>query len=223
MINNFAFFNVQGLCPQTVPSKVPFINSICEKNLLFVGLSETWLKSHKDAEVEIPGYTLFRCDTTRQKKSRGRLSGGVCFYVREDIGCSCEVIFSHSSDSVQLLCLYSSTENLAMLAIYRRPDDKTHGHPSTSTDFTIPLNRAKSVLSEISPSPDIIFGGDFNLPHVSWPVGSPKTRCSPEERKMLNGLNEFCNDLFLTQHVRLPTQRWKHTGFGVYKQFKPST
>ena len=32
IINSFAFFNVQGLCPQTVQSKVPFIKNLCQKN-----------------------------------------------------------------------------------------------------------------------------------------------------------------------------------------------
>ena len=74
-VNQFAFLNIQGLCPQTCPSKVPFIKSnICNENLLFVGLSETWLKSHKEAELTIEGYTLFRCDTSRKKRSRGRLT-----------------------------------------------------------------------------------------------------------------------------------------------------
>ena len=62
-MNSFAFFNVQGLCPQTVPSKVPFIkDNVCNENQLFVGLSETWLHNHKEAELKVEGFTLFRCD-----------------------------------------------------------------------------------------------------------------------------------------------------------------
>jgi len=61
---------------------------------------------------------LFRCDSSRRKKSREKLTGGVCFYVREDIGASCEVIYSHLSPSVQLFCLYSNVENLAILVVY---------------------------------------------------------------------------------------------------------
>ena len=114
----FAFLNNQGLCPQTVPSKVPFIERIlrCE-NSLFVGLSETWLKSQLDAELKIEGYTLFRCDTKRKQKARGRHTGGVGTYVRDDIGCSCEVIYSHASECVQMICLYSSVENLVILTL----------------------------------------------------------------------------------------------------------
>ena len=172
-----------------------------------MGLSETWLQSHKEAELNIEGYCLFRCDTIRKKKAGGRLTGGVCFYVRDDIGGSCEVIFSYSSECVQLICLYSSSENLAILAIYRQPDDKSHGHPSTPSDFTIPLNRAKAVLADLHPTPDIIFGGDFNLPHASWPEGMPAHGCTADERKMLCALNEFCNDMFLYQHVLSPTHK----------------
>ena len=191
-----------------MPSKVPFIkNNICEKNLLFVGLSETWLKSHTNAELNINGYTIFRCDSTRKKKKRGRLTGGVCFYVREDFGAACEIIFSHSSNSVQLLCLYSKTENTAILLIYRQPDDSSNGNPSFPNDFVIPINRAKAKLSSLNPVPNIIFGGDFNLPHVSWPEGLPTSGCSNNERIMLNTLNEFCNDLFLTQYISSPTHK----------------
>ena len=187
---------------------MPFIkNNIINENLLFVGLSETWLKSHSEAELKIDGYTLFRCDTTRKQKRRGRLTGGSCFYVRNDIACSCEVIFKHASDCVQILCLYSSTENLALLVIYRQPDDKYNGNPSTPTDFITPLNRVKNILYEMDPAPDIIFGGDFNLPNVVWPYGTPSPKCSPDDRLMLNSLNEFCNDLCMSQHVSTPTHK----------------
>ena len=208
MIHNFAFFNVQGLCPQTVPSKVPFIeNTICSKDLLFVGLSETWLNNHKEAELTVKDFSLFRCDSSRKKKSRGRSTGGVCLYIREDIAASCEVIFSHSSQSVQLLCVYSNIENLAILTVYRQPDDKTNGNPSTANDVIIPLKRAKSVLSALDPVPNIIFGGDFNLPKATWPDGLPKTGCPIEEKTILNALNEFCNEMFMSQYVNVPTHK----------------
>ncbi|XP_066936771.1 uncharacterized protein [Clytia hemisphaerica] len=204
IINNFAFFNVQGLCPQTVPSKVPFIeNNICHKSLLFVGLSETWFNNHKDAELKVEGYTLFKCDSSRKKKSRGRATGGVCFYIRDDIAASCEIIYSHKSPSVQLLCVYSKTENLAMLVIYRQPDDKSNGNPSTAKDLLTPLKGAKQALSALEPVPNIIFGGDFNIPKSTWPDGLPKTGCSMEERPMLNDLNR----LFMSQYVNQPTHK----------------
>ena len=202
------FVNIQGLCPQTVPSKVPFIqNEICENNSLFIGLSETWLSNQRESELKIEGYTMFRCDTSRKQKSRGRHTGGVGIYVRDDIGCSCEVIYSHSSESVQIVCLYSSVENLVILTLYRQPDDKYNGHPSTPNDFSIPLNRAKNVISALTPTPDVIMGGDFNLPHASWPDGTPENGATIDERSMLNTLNNFCNELFLSQYVSQPTHK----------------
>ena len=74
--------NVQGLAPQTVQSKVPFISdTIAHKKQLFIGLTETWLKNHKDAELEIEGYTIFRWDIIRKKAKRGRETGGAALYV----------------------------------------------------------------------------------------------------------------------------------------------
>jgi hypothetical protein len=200
--------NIQGLCPQTVPTKVPFINdSLCSENQLFIGLSETWLQSHNDAELSIEGYTLFRCDSSRKKKNHGRLSGGVAMFLRDDIACSCEVLYSHAKDAVQLICLFSQNENLALITIYRRPDDKSHGHPSTPNDFMEALNKVKIKLAEIHPTPDIIMGGDFNLPHAIWPDGTPKQGATYSEKQMLNTLNEFSNDLCLSQMITSPTHK----------------
>ena len=95
--------NVQGLAPQTVQSKVPFISDSITH--LFIGLSETWLKNHKDAELDIEGYTLFRCDSSRKKSRRGRETGGTAFYVRDDIAVSFEPIVKYASEAVQLMSL----------------------------------------------------------------------------------------------------------------------
>ena len=200
--------NVQGLAPQTVQSKVPFISdSITHDKQLFIGLSETWLKNHKDAELDIEGYTLFRCDSSRKKSRRGRETGGTAFYVRDDIAVSFEPIVKYASEAVQLICLYSKAENLALACLYRQPDDSVHGHPSTPKDLKIALNRLVSGLSEITPTPDIVLGGDFNLPHVSWPEGDPISGASLNDKLMLNHLNEMCNELLLSQIVKNPTHK----------------
>ena len=175
--------NVQGLAPQTVHSKVPFISDlIVHDKQLFIGLSETWLKNHKEAELAIEGYTIFRCDSARKRSRRGRETGGTAFYVRDDIAITSEPIVKHSSESVQLLCLYSKVENLAVACLYRQPDDKAHGHPSTPNDLRVALNKLVSGLAGLNPAPDIILGGDFNLPHVSWPEGI----CQKEPQSMKN-------------------------------------
>lgn len=55
--------------------------------------------------------------------------------------------------------------------------------------------------------PDIIVGRDFNLPHVSWLEGLPKSGTTVSERQMLNALSEFSNELYLTQIVTKPTHK----------------
>ena len=200
--------NVQGLAPQTVQSKVPFISdSITHDKQLFIGLSETWLKSHKDAEVDIEGYTIFRCDSSRKRSRRGRETGGTAFYVRDDIAVSFEPVVKYASEPVQLICLYSKAENLALACLYRQPDDSVHGHPSTPNDLKAALNKLVSSLSEITPAPDIILGGDFNLPHVSWPEGEPSRGASLNDKLMLNHVNEMCNQLLLSQIITTPTHK----------------
>ena len=201
--------NVQGLVPQTVQSKVPFIrDTIVPEKQLFIGLSETWLRSHKQAELDIDGYTIFRCDSSRNKKSnRGRFTGGVAIYLRDDIAITSEILLSYSTNSIQLLSLYSKSENLVIATLYRQPNDKAHGNPSTPGDLKIALARLNTAISEITPTPDIILGGDFNVPHVNWPEGIPSNRATLEEKQMINHLNELCNELFLTQIVTSPTHR----------------
>jgi len=57
-----------------------------QSNQLFMAITETWLKDHKDTELKISGYELFRADRERKKNSRrGRLSGGPAAYVKDDI------------------------------------------------------------------------------------------------------------------------------------------
>jgi hypothetical protein len=113
----------------------------------------------------------------------------------------------YSSEAVQLLCLYSKVENIAIACLYRQPDDKAHGHPSTASNLKTALDKLVAGLAGLSPAPDIILGGDFNLPHVSWPAGTPSQGASVEEKHMLNYLNEMCNELLLTQVIKTSTHK----------------
>ena len=62
-------------------------------------------------------------------------------------------------------------------------------------------------MERITPSPDIILGGDFNLPHINWPGATPSKGASVDERNMLNIINDVCNSLLLTQIVTSPTHK----------------
>ena len=69
LLSCFTFMNIQGLFPQTVPSKVSCVNDILSiDKQLCIGLTDTWLRNHKEAELKIDGYTLFHVDSSRPKK-----------------------------------------------------------------------------------------------------------------------------------------------------------
>ena len=60
-VKHFSIFNVRGLKTRTAPNKVPFINDILyHDNQIFSALTETSLRDHLDAEVNIDGYTIYR-------------------------------------------------------------------------------------------------------------------------------------------------------------------
>ena len=71
-----------------------------------MGISETWLKSHKDAELNVDGYQLYRADRKRKRgRQRGRLSGGVAMYVNEDIANTIETSITFSNGVIELIGL----------------------------------------------------------------------------------------------------------------------
>ena len=94
--------NIRGLVPRTVPSKVPYIMDLLyDSSLLAFALTETWLDDHKDAELHIPGYSLYRQDRIRPRSKRGRSSGGVALYIRDDQAISSEIVFNYSSGVIE--------------------------------------------------------------------------------------------------------------------------
>ena len=84
------------------------MDQLFEKNQLFMALTETWLKTHKDAELSIEGYKLFRSDRVRRKKrKKGRLSGGAAAYVHKDLPSQMELNLQFSNGVIEILVLYS--------------------------------------------------------------------------------------------------------------------
>ena len=204
----FSVFNVHGLKPNTVPSKVPYVSDLLvEKNQLFIALTETWLHNHKDAELHIDGYKLFRGDRERKRKTtRGRFSGGVGCYVRLDLACTMEVMINFSNGVVELLGLYSHAKNVYIAVIYRQPDDRVGNNRSTEKEFLAAIKRLYSSLSGLpNPAPNVLLCGDFNIPHASWPDGSPSTGSSSMEKEILECVSDLSNNHFLTQHITTPT------------------
>ena len=127
-----------------------------------MAMTETWLYNHKDAELGIDGYKLFRADRKRQKRARVRFSGGVGCYVRLDIASTMEIVVNFSNGVVELLALYSKVHNLYIATIYRQPDDIVGNHRSTDKEFQQAIDKLKTSLSSLpNPSPNVIFCGDL--------------------------------------------------------------
>ena len=109
---------------------------------------------HNEAELQIPGYKIFRSDRKRINRSnRGRLSGGVATYVRDDIAANIEISLAFSNGVVEALCLYCKSNNFMIINLYRQPDVSSSKHRSTSSEFKSALNAISETLSSISPAP----------------------------------------------------------------------
>ena len=97
------------------------------------------------------------------------------------------------------VCVYSNTENLIIVVIYRPPDDCTGGHRSTALEFQTAIDKLKDTISDVGqPMPDII---------ISWPSGIHLSGASKDKQSMLNILLSLRDDLFLTQNISIPTQK----------------
>ena len=205
-LSHFSLVNIAGLKPQTVPSKVPYIEDLLkDKNQLFVVLTETWLKNHKQAELNIDGYSLYRADRKGRAYTRGRYSGGAAIYLRSDIAATTEKVLSFSNGVVESVVVYSEKENLLICAIYRQPDDSMHNHRSGVAELTQALKEISNVIDTLKGTPDILLCGDFNLPTATW--CSTENAPSTPNNALINALNEFQNKHFLTQMVNKPTHK----------------
>ena len=205
-----ALLNIQGLKPRTVPTKVPFIHDLLVHNkLLFIALTETWLRDHLDAEVNIDGYKIFRQDRVRTRlKRRGCDVGGTACYLKNSVAADTNIILNFSNEAIDVLGLHIKLKNLVLFIVYRQPDDKAGGRRSTSDHFKEALGKLHDIFMQLpKPTPDIILCGDFNLPYAVWPEGSIKSGASKDEQIMINDLVMFKNEFYLTQEILKPTHK----------------
>ena len=93
--------------------------------------------------------------------------------------------------------------------VYRQPDDSSHGHPSTCKEFSEILNKLKDTFDTFAGDvlPEIFLLGDFNLPHASWPNGSPTKGASKDEKQCLSLLQELSNEFTLQQCICKETHK----------------
>ena len=189
---------------------MPYIRDLLhETNQLFTALTETWLRDHNEAELKIENYKIYRSDRVRKKKSeRGRDSGGVAIYLRDDLVTTAKEVLKFSTGVIEVLGVHVKSLNLVIIVVYRQPDDQVGGHRSTHKEFKTALGEIKKCLESLpSPSPDVIMCGDFNMPHVNWPDATPTKKTTKEVKLMLEDLDELIAELFLLQYITKATHK----------------
>ena len=172
---NFVYLNISRL----LLSKISFLHDICEESTLFIGLCETFLNSNVlDAEVFVPGYNISRCDR------RDRIGGGVCLYIKDNIGF--EELLNHSNSVCEALIQRLKSPDLILVNIYRPPN-------ASCEDFNDVLIEVRKCTNKLpAPLSNIIIAGDFNFPNTEW--DSITISCNQAAR-----LKDLTDSLFLRQ------------------------
>ena len=190
--------------PQTTKSSVPYLTDILStESHLFIALTETWLQdNHKEAELEINGYKLYRKDRDRVKAKYGRSSGGVAIYIRKDIASSFNVLLEFSNGVNEALMLYSENMNLIVCVLYRQPTNERY--KSDADDFNEMISCIENKIHSIEGcTPELYVCGDFNIPYtISHNSYKPSKNCN---NKLLEILNDFSTTFNLNQIIQKPT------------------
>ena len=158
----------------------------------FIGITETWWRCHtKEAQVQIPGYNLARCDR------QGRIGGGCGLYVHESLTISDQM---ESSDrNCNLTAVYVGNRHTVAAVVYRAGTDVE--------GFQKLMDRLQGFIdyhSQETTVPDIWLIGDldFNLPLLKWDGGAPEDLDHP----MYNVFRGFMETNLLSQMVSCPTR-----------------
>ena len=123
VLKKYCQLNVQGLITSKQPQeKVEMLRDLMnEERPLFLALTETWLHEHKEAEVHIDDYTLYRKDRPLRREigSRGRHVGGVALYIDSSWLPDSKEVLGYSNSVVDVLAIHSKKENVLIVVLYR--------------------------------------------------------------------------------------------------------
>jgi hypothetical protein len=152
--------------------------------------TETWLEHDvNDAEVAIPGFSIFRGDS-----SRGR-AGGVAVYISNSLPgpilCT-GFKTSHKCDAIWLQLSLRGTDVLLLGVIYKSPSI------SAPEDAQLIDSLGEFVRSQRHTH--LLILGDFNAPKVDWTF-----KCSPDVRFSLDLVSLIQKEAW-TQHVKDATR-----------------
>ena len=115
-------------------------------------ISETWLDSSTgDADIQVPGYILYRQDRSIQKAG-----GGLCIYIKDCYKASmvASSISNHNFQQLWLKVQLKTCKSFLLGTVYRPPN--------TPISFLENLTETLMDLSLLSPGLDVILLGDLN-------------------------------------------------------------
>ena len=154
-----------------------------KNNIDIIAISETWAQGKCDAEVCLPGFSLYR------KDRHIGLHGGVLLMVCNRLKSSSVENLNCLPFSESVFCQIETTAGapLTVGCIYRSP---------ASSDEN---NAALCNLLRSCQIPNCCVVGDFNFPDIDWPVFQGRRLCDCD-------FVEAVVDAGFVQHVSLPTR-----------------
>ncbi|XP_059807923.1 uncharacterized protein LOC132382078 [Hypanus sabinus] len=150
-----------------------------------VAISETWLQEGCDWQLNIPGFSCFRCD-----RVGGARGGGVALLVRENL---MAVLWKDRLESSSREAIWMELKNgkgaVTLIGVYYRP-------PNGARELEEQMCKE---IADICSKHKVVIVGDFNFPHVDWEAHSVKG---------LDGLEfvKCVQDSFLQQYIEVPTR-----------------
>ena len=215
-LDKFWQLNIQGLITNKCPrDKVNLLReTVYEEKPLCLALTETWLHDHREAEVHIEDYIVFRKDRPLRKKkkknpSRGRHVGGVALYVNSSWLPDSKEILEYSNAVVDVMAIHSKRENIIIAVLYRQPENRKCTHRmyrSTYEDFVEPLKYLDDAITKYkNPDTEVMILGDFNMPSADWDLGSHKEGALEDQIKLVANTQELCDKFLLQQIITTST------------------
>ena len=158
----------------------------------FVVLTETWLKSHiEDAQVEIPGYNLFRSDRS------SRVGGGVLLYSHEKLPIT-QVKTYDDQICQALICKCESTKSI-VFTLYRPPAGSVFSFRSC-------LKFIDDYIADDRDDHELSLFGDFNLPLINWSTNKISSGGAVATTEAAALLLDFMAENLCCQYVSSPTR-----------------
>ena len=161
--------------------------------LPFIAITESWLKSYfSDAQLQIPGYSISRCDRSIKN------GGGVLLYSLSSLTVSATESFDDGT--CQGLCNVYPSAKLLVAVIYRPPD-------ASHFSFSQLLDLLRNAIDNLADSDyDFFITGDFNFPQIDWESLRILSGGTSESSLSAHSLLNFMLTHLLNQMVTVPTR-----------------